>query len=306
MNIAIKQMFEKYQCHNQRDYLNALKEIIQEIALLGLWRAKFYEKAAFYGGSALRILYGLDRFSEDLDFTLLKTDDKFELDIYNQFIQKELNGFGFDVCVEKKIKRIDSAIESAFIKASSKTQLLMIEAPKDMRDTLHSMHLIKIKMEVDTDPPGKFETEAKTLLTPIPFSVNSLTLPNLFAGKIHALLCRPWQKRVKGRDWYDFVWYISHDRSVNLTHLQERLVQSGSWDNKHKLTRERLKDLLLAKISSTDFSSAKADASQFIKDQQALALWSSFFFVELLDKLKTTSLGAVDRKSITPPPQTDH
>lgn len=289
MHIAIKQMLEKYPCQNQRDYLNALKEIIQEISLLGLWRAKFYEKAAFYGGSALRILYGLDRFSEDLDFTLLKVDDEFELDTYNQFIEKELSSFGFEVKVEKRVKNIESTIESAFIKANSKVQLLTIEAPNDIIDTLHSMHLIKIKMEVDVNPPGKFTTEAKTLLRPIPFSVNSLTLPDLFAGKIHALLCRPWQKRVKGRDWYDFVWYISNSRVVNLVHLQERLVQGGAWDDKNKLTQERLNDLLLAKIDATDFSNAKVDASPFIKDQQALEMWSPAFFIELLGKLKTTS-----------------
>ncbi len=287
MHVAVKQMLEKYPCQNQRGYLNALKEIIQEVALLGLWRAKFYEKAAFYGGSALRILYGLDRFSEDLDFTLLEGDDKFDIDLYNQFIEKELRSFGFEASVEKKIKNIKSTIESAFIKANSKIQLLTIEAPNDIIDILPSMHLIKIKMEVDVNPPGKFTTEAKTLLQPIPFSVRSLILPDLFAGKIHALLCRPWQKRVKGRDWYDFVWYIGHDKAVNLMHLQERLVQSGAWDDKNKLTQERLKELLLAKINATDFSNAKVDASQFIKDPQALEMWSPMFFMELLDRLKT-------------------
>ena len=286
MHIAVKQMLEKYECHSQRDYLNALKEIIQEIALLGLWRAKFYEKAAFYGGSALRILYGLDRFSEDLDFTLLTVNDAFELSHYNHFIEKELSSFGFDVTVETKIKARESTIESAFIKANSKMQLLTIEAPQAMSDTLHSMHLLKIKMEVDVNPPGKFTTEAKTLLQPIPFSVRSLTLPDLFAGKIHALLCRPWQKRVKGRDWYDFVWYISHGRAVNLVHLQERLIQSGAWDMNDTLTEAHLHDLLRTRINATDFANAKVDASQFIKDQQALEMWSPVFFLELLGKLK--------------------
>jgi predicted nucleotidyltransferase component of viral defense system len=288
MHIAIKQMLEKYDCQNQRDYLNALKEIIQEIALLGLWRAKFHEKAAFYGGSALRILYGLDRFSEDLDFTLLKSDNDFDLSTYNQFIEKELSSFGFEVTVERKIKNIQSTIESAFIKANSRIQLLTIETPSDIIGTLHPTHLIKIKMEVDVNPPGKFTTEAKTLLQPIPFSVNTLTLPDLFAGKIHALLCRPWQKRVKGRDWYDFVWYVSKGSHVNLSHLQARLAQSGAWDDKNKLSLEQLKTLLLNKIHSTDFSNAKDDASQFIKDPQALDLWSTAFFVQLLDKLKTS------------------
>jgi predicted nucleotidyltransferase component of viral defense system len=286
MHIALQQMLEKYKCESQRDYLNAPKEIIQEIALLGLWRAKFQEKAAFYGGSALRILYGLDRFSEDLDFTLLKADNTFQLDTYNQAIEKELHGFGFDVKVEKKINSHQSTIESAFIKANSKIQLLTIEAPASMVDKLHSMHLIKIKMEVDISPPRKFSTEAKTLLQPIPFSVNTLTLPDLFAGKIHAILCRPWVTRVKGRDWYDFVWYLRQGVAVNLIHLQERLQQSDAWPHKKDLTLVELKNLLLTKIEATDFQNAKKDVLPFIKDSQALDLWTKAFFVGLLEKLK--------------------
>lgn len=285
MHTAIKQMLEKYNCQSQRDYLNALKEIIQEITLLGLWRAKFYEKAAFYGGSALRILHGLDRFSEDLDFTLLKPDETFDLSAYNPFIEKELGSFGFEINVEKKVKNVESTIESAFIKANSKIQLLTIEAPNNIIETLHSMHSIKIKMEIDINPPGKFTTEAKTLLQPIPFSVNTLTLPGLFAGKIHALLCRPWQQRVKGRDWYDFIWYVRNETPVNLVHLQQRLIQSGAWKNKKKLTLKQLQDLLLSKINSTNFENAKKDISPFIKDQQTLAMWSTPFFIQLVDKL---------------------
>src|SRR5579872_4522766 len=127
MHAAIKTMLSKYQCHSEQDYVNALKEIFQEISLLGLWRAKFYEKAAFYGGTALRILYGLDRFSEDLDFSLLKPEKNFDLSRYNQAIKDELNSFGFEVTVETKIKNTDSNIESAFIKAETKKQFILID-----------------------------------------------------------------------------------------------------------------------------------------------------------------------------------
>lgn len=286
MNLVVKQMLAQYDCHGQDDYIHALKEIIQEIALLGLWRAKFHEKAAFYGGSALRILYGLDRFSEDLDFTLLHKDNNFQLDSYNQAIEKELKGFGFEVTVEKKTKSKQSAIESAFIKANSKMQLLHIEAPVHVTDKLHSMHTIKIKMKVDIHPPGKFSTESKTLLQPIPFSVNTVVLPDLFAGKIHAILCRPWVKRVKGRDWYDFVWYVSRGHAVNLVHLQERLVQSGAYQPGDKLTLVQLQQLLIAKIETTDFANARVDVALFIKDQHVLALWSTAFFTDLVHRLK--------------------
>ena len=209
MNDSVQSMLEKYKPRSEQDYTNALKEIIQEIALLGLWRSKFYEHAAFYGGSALRILYQLNRFSEDLDFSLLKPDPEFTLAPYNQSICDELNAFGFTVEVKTKEKQVNTSIESAFIKANTKTQLMMIHAPQSLIQQTHGMHQLKIKMEVDTDPPAGFQTEVKTLLQPIPFSVKTYTLPDLFAGKIHALLCRPWKIRVKGRDWYDFIWYIT-------------------------------------------------------------------------------------------------
>ena len=282
---AIKQMLKKYQCHSQQDYINALKEIFQEIALLGLWRAKFFEKAAFYGGSSLRILYGLDRFSEDLDFSLLTKDKSFNLDPYNKAIAKELEAFGFKAKVDTKIKQLESDITSAFIKAESKTQLITIEAPSNIIKNIHHMQTIKIKMEVDTNPPGLFSTETKFLLQPIPFSVKSFTEPGLFAGKIHALLCRPWVQRVKGRDWYDFAWYIGRNTPVNLSHLQERLVQTNAWQAKDALSKNNLFDIFIQKIEETDFDQAKADISPFIKDSSNIDIWSKEFFKEILKKI---------------------
>lgn len=289
MHHAIKTMLAKYECHTEQDYINALKEIFQEIALLALWRAKFYEKAAFYGGSALRILYGLDRFSEDLDFTLLKEDKHFSLSSYNRAISEELKSFGFEVTVETKNKNIESAIESAFIKAESKKQLIVIETPKDIVTPLHSMHTIKIKMEVDTAPPGKFNTDVKNILQPLPFSIKTLTQPDLFAGKIHALLCRPWQTRVKGRDWYDFVWYIGRAIPVNLVHLRERLIQTKAWNKNTKLTDKDLTELLTKKIKETDFENAKKDVIFFLNDKYAVNLWSTAFFLEITQKILTLS-----------------
>lgn len=289
MHEVVKTMLKKYSCHSEQDYVNALKEIFQEIALLGLWRSKFYEKAAFYGGSALRILYGLDRFSEDLDFTLLQKDKNFNLDTYNLAIKEELNSFGFQVKVATKNKNIETNIESAFIKAETKKQLLIIDAPTDILGHIHPMHTIKIKMEVDTNPPGKFQTETKYILNPIPFSVKTLTQPNLLAGKIHAILCRPWQKRVKGRDWYDFVWYIAREIPVNLFHLQARLAQSNAWPKNESLLENDLINLLTKKINGTDFENAKKDVIPFLKNKNSTDLWSKKFFLEVLEKLTILS-----------------
>ncbi len=198
MQEAIAQMLTKYECKSADDYVHALREILQEIALLGLWRSKFFEKAAFYGGTALRTLYGLDRFSEDLDFSLLEPMADFELKRYSDALEKELVAFGFEVSVEVKNKSVETAVQSAFLKGNTANQLLVIQAGEEIVRQIPPGQIVRIKLEIDTDPPGGFATENKYLLQPIPFSVRSYTLPNLFAGKMHALLCRRWKNRVKG------------------------------------------------------------------------------------------------------------
>ncbi len=288
MNPAILSMLERYKCVTARDYENALKEIMQEIALLGLWRAKFFEHAAFYGGTALRILYGLDRFSEDLDFSLLKPQAEFKLDEYLGAIGDELKGMGFAVTVEEQNKNIETAIESAFIKAGTKEHLLKIKVPGAVSDKIQKNTLMQIKLEVDTDPPPGFETEAKPILQPITFAVNTYRKPDLFAGKIHAVLQRKWKTRVKGRDYYDFVWYIAKEEPVHLSHLEQRLRQSGGWGGEVPLKHSDLLDLLKKKFSELDIAAAKRDILPFIKDPAAIEVWSKEFFVSLLPKLNST------------------
>lgn len=285
MNNALSLMLKKYHCHQLRDYENALKEIIQEITLLGLWRAKFFDKAAFYGGTALRILYGLDRFSEDLDFTLLTAISDFKLDKYNVAIKEELSSFGFKVVVDTKQKNVDTAIESAFIKAETRQQLILIEAPVSLVASIPKMQTLKVKVEVDTSPPPHINTEVKTLLHPIPFSVKTVSQPDLFAGKLHAILCRKWKNRIKGRDWYDFYWFIAHNIMLNREALRQRLIQTHIWHEKKDLTASDIKKLLLAKIEQVDFKAAKQDVLPFIKDKQALALWGPQFFTALVEKI---------------------
>ncbi len=289
MNPALQSMLGKYKCETRQDYENALKELIQELALLGLWRAKFFEHAAFYGGSSLRILYGLDRFSEDMDFSLLEPRSDFELQPYLDAIKVELNSMGIVVNVEKKIKSLETSIDSAFIKADTKEHLIRFEVPEEIAARVQHTERLKIKLEVDTDPPGGFETEAKILLQPIAFSVNTYKLPALFAGKLHAVLARAWQNgRVKGRDYYDLVWYIGRDVPVQLSHLEQRLRQTGTWTSEKSMTRKDLLNLLEQKFSNLDLNLAKKDIIPFIRDPQAVALWSREFFRQLLPLLKVT------------------
>ena len=287
MNPAIKSMLDRYNCETRQDYENALKEIIQEVALLGLWRSKFFQHAAFYGGTSLRILYGLDRFSEDLDFSLLTPNKDFELQPYLDAISSELKSLDFNVQIAEKIKNIDTAIDSAFIKADTKEHLLKIEVPEAIAQRIARTDRLKIKLEVDTNPPGGFETEAKILLQPIPFSVNTYKQPDLFAGKIHAVLQRNWQNgRIKGRDYYDFVWYVGRTTPVHLQHLEQRLRQTGGWTATKKLTKQELLKMLEEKFSQLDFELAKKDILPFIRDDAAVQLWSQDFFTSLLRRLE--------------------
>ncbi len=283
MHEAIRQMLEKYDCRRLEDYVQALREILQEIALLGLWRSKFFERAAFYGGTSLRILHGLDRFSEDMDFSLLSSKKNFNLGRYGDALQREMRAYGFDVWTETKSKRTTSAIQSAFLKANTLKQLLIIEAGEEIVRELPKGQQVKIKVEVDTDPPGGFETEIAYLLQPIPFSVRVYTLPDLFAGKMHALLCRKWKQRVKGRDWYDLIWYVTHHPTLHLSHLEQRLRQSGDRD---VITPQVFRKDMHDAIDALDVDQAKRDIEPFVKNPETLDVWSHTFFHTLVDRIQ--------------------
>jgi predicted nucleotidyltransferase component of viral defense system len=282
MNHAIQQMLSNYECRNEGEYVNALREIMQEIALQGLWRGKFFEHAAFYGGTALRILYGLERSSEDLDFSLLKANPDFHLAGYGDALRREMESFGFKVEFSTKEKTAETRIESAFLKANTKTQMISIGVDQSLAGRIHSRQEIKIKLELDVDPPGGFQTEAKTLLRPMPHSVRVYILPDLFAGKLHAVLCRKWRNRAKGRDWYDMVWYAANHPVVDLAHLEVRMRQSGDYPDDKTLTLPRLKEFLNAAIDGIDIDALKADVLPFVRDPQSLDLWSKDFFREII------------------------
>ena len=288
MHDAVSNMLERYECHTRDDYTNALREILQEVALLGLWRSKFFEHAAFYGGTALRLLYGSDRFSEDLDFSLLKTDDAFSLGNYGEALCREISSFGFEVDFDDRKKARPSAVESAFLKANTYRQLVLIGVAEEFLHDLHPAKNLKIRLEVDTDPPGNFETETRYVLRPVPFPVRTYRLPDLFAGKLHAILCRKWKTRVKGRDWYDLVWYVAQHPQVRLAHLESRMRQSGDYTGDVELTPEILQALLRRAVDGLDVEKARREVAPFIKDQRALDVWSREFFAEVI-----TRIGAI-------------
>ena len=287
---AIGKMLEKYDLSTADKTYEALREILQEIVLLGLYRAGFFDHAVFYGGTALRILYGLDRFSEDLDFSLLKADKHFDLGVYEKSIVETLKTFGFEVNIQ--LKNQEGIIKSAFLKGNTAQHLLNIKAPEDVIAKYGQGRLVKIKFEVDTQPPLDFKSEKKTQLLPAPFMIHSMRLSSLFAGKIHAILCRNWTSRPKGRDWYDLVWYISHDHSVDLKHLNARLQQSCDWQKREgvsfeeAVTQTSLLALLKKRIEALDISSAKRDVEAFVADIRVLDIWSREFFLGVVEKVR--------------------
>jgi predicted nucleotidyltransferase component of viral defense system len=285
MNSAIKNMLPNQLSGQPDELIQSLREILQSLALLGLWRARFFEQAAFYGGTALRVLYGLDRFSEDLDFSLLHPDESFHFEKYGASLQKELNAFGFETTFEVKHKSVDTAIESAFLKGNTYTSLLQVEAPKEITDRINKQSVIKIKLEIDTNPPQDFNTEMKYIFSPIPFAVRSYTLPSLFAGKIHALLCRKWKNRVKGRDWYDFIWYVSKYPQLNLAHLEQRMRQSGHYSKDEPLNYSYLMTLLAEVIENLDVKNARNEVTPFVKATNSLDIWSKDFFLEAAKRI---------------------
>ena len=285
MHDAVRGMLERYSCSTRDDYINALREILQEVALLGMWRSKFFEHAAFYGGSALRILHALDRFSEDMDFSLLKPDPSFSMKSRGEALKREIRSFGFDMNFHPLRRTERSTIESAFLKGNTLTNLLEIKAPEELLRDMHANTLLKIKLEVDIDPPGGFKTETQYVLQPIPFAVRSYSLPDLFAGKIHAVLCRKWRNRVKGRDWYDMVWYIGQHPEIRLSHLEARMRQTGHYTEEGKLTLEILRELLLNAVEGLDVEQAREEVTPFVRDPRGLEIWSKEFFSRIIERI---------------------
>ncbi len=285
MHQAILDLLEKYTLKTSSDYENALKEIIQQATLVGLWRAGFFEYAAFYGGTALRIFYGLDRFSEDLDFTLLKQQSEFDFSKYFRAITEELLSLGFSIDIVEKEKQNRGNIESAFLKGDTETNILNVGAPIDILNMVPKGKLLKVKFEIDVNPPDIFRTENRFLLEPIPCSVKIISPSYLFAGKMHALLFRKWKERVKGRDWYDLVWFIKKEIPLNLEHLHKRINQSES-NTKEKFTKEKLKKIYFDSVDKLDIQKAKRDVIPFIKNNLELDIWSKEFFCYLFEKIK--------------------
>lgn len=252
---------------------NAEQEVCQKIALAGLHRGGFFDHAAFYGGTCLRMFYGLPRFSEDMDFSLTQKRDDIHLENYFDAIREEFNLAGFDITITKKEKKAFGKVESAFLKENTEAYDIKFQTKKT----------VKVKIELDTDPPLLFNTEQKLLMQPYSFMVRCFTLPDLYAGKMHALVYRAWQRRVKGRDWFDFEWYVRNGVPLSFRHLQERIREF----NGAIVSPEEFMDKLRKKIVETDIENVKQDVIPYIEpnQQRDLDIWSNEYFLMLADKI---------------------
>lgn len=265
-------MLSAYDLFTEQQKWNAIFEVNQQVILAGLYNGGFFDVAAFYGGTCLRIFHGLQRFSEDMDFSLLAPDDKFDFTKYFQPIIDEFAIVGIEVEIKKKGKKNFGKVESAFLKDNTDVYDISFQTDKS----------IKIKIEVDTQPPLNFRTEQKLLLQPHSFMTRCFVLPDLFAGKVHALVYRAWKNRVKDRDWYDFEWYVRHNIPLGFTHLAERALQFNNERIERDIFIAQLKD----RLASANINQVKNDVLPFVKNPNELDIWSNDYFVQLVDRMK--------------------
>ncbi|MBR1545419.1 MAG: nucleotidyl transferase AbiEii/AbiGii toxin family protein [Prevotella sp.] len=271
MNTFFEQALSHYNVNDAKSKQNAIYEITQQVILSGLHRGGFFDRSAFYGGTCLRLFYQLPRFSEDMDFSLLAPDEHFNFENYFQPIIDEFSQIGRVVEIKKKDKKMFGRVDSAFLKDTTDVYNVSFQTEKTT----------KIKIEVDTMPPLQFHTEQKLLSFPQSLMIRCFTLPDLYAGKMHALVFRNWKTRVKGRDWYDFEWYVRHRVPLDFNHLQERIREF----NGTEMSREEFISMLRTRLSTTDIEAVKLDVAHFVINPQELDIWSNDYFLQLADMI---------------------
>lgn len=272
MRDIYQSMLADYDLSSVQGKRNATFEVNQQIILAGLHNGGFFQHAAFYGGTCLRIFHGLERFSEDMDFSLLSPDANFDFTHYFQPIVEQFALLGRNVEITQKDKRNFGKVESAFLKDTTEVYNVSFQTEK----------AIKIKIEVDTNPPLRFQTEQRLLLLPTSFMTRCFTLPDLIAGKMHALTFRAWGNRVKGRDWYDFEWYVRHKVALDFPHLQERIRQF----NGVEMSREEFIAELKTRLTLADMKQVKADVLPFVRNPHELDIWSNDYFLQLAQMIR--------------------
>jgi predicted nucleotidyltransferase component of viral defense system len=280
----IQDRLDQYTCKSAIEEEQALREITQEVVLAALGRTDFFAQAALQGGTCLRVFYGLNRFSEDLGFVLRDTNQAFDLKCYLRSVAEELAAYGYRLEIQDPSKA-GVAVKKAFLKDDSICRVLDLGYMRADRST----RKIRVKLEVDTHPPSGSGFEAKFLDFPFVSSVVLQDLPSLFAGKLHALLCREY---VKGRDWYDFIWYTGRSTGINQPLLASAIRQQGPWKDQDILVDKAWCVTELRRvIASIDWPKAAEDVRRFLRPNELPSLkhWSVELFLAQVEKMASTT-----------------
>ncbi len=282
MSRILEERLKGYNAETAEGEFDALREILQEVILSGLSDTDFFNLAVFQGGTCLRLIHGLRRFSEDLDFVLLAAQPRFDWSAYEKKINARCNLYGFEPEFLNKENQVNS-VKKMLVKQGSLSDLVSFTHTQDPR------RKIRIRLDIDVNPPSGLSSETSFLDFPLPYRLHIPTINCLFAGKCHALLCRQY---TKGRDLFDFQWFVSKHVEPDLEYLKSTLIQSGPWEgNDINVTPSWLKLALIERISSLDWNAAKDDIFRFLPEREVetVLLWSRDFFLSRIEKLFTYS-----------------
>jgi len=286
----VREMLSRYDISDPNIASRALREVLQELVLYSLYQARFFDSVVFYGGTALRIIHGLDRFSEDLDFSVRKEAGNFSFSSFGERIIKGLEEFGIESVFEnQEYKSGGQGIARSNVRTGPISDILSVGTSgslKEISRLFPANQNVRIRLEVDTGPPGSFQEESSFLLYPIAFPVLTMRLSSLFAGKMCALLCRLWRGRVKGRDWFDFIWFLKKNATLDLGYLEDKLRGSGNFESSDPLSLAEVKKMYLARVESLDVEGAIRDVSPFLRDVASIHAWSREFFMSLADRIE--------------------
>lgn len=278
MNRILEERFRGYNAETTEEEFDALREILQEVILSGLSDTDFFNLAVFQGGTCLRLIHGLRRFSEDLDFVMLDAQSRFDWSTYEKNIASRCNLYGFEPEFLNRENQT-GPVKKMLVRQGSISDLISFAHAQDPR------RKIRIRLEIDVNPPEGLFSETSFLDFPLPYRLQVPTINCLFAGKCHALLCRQY---TKGRDLYDFQWFVSKKVEPDLEYLENTLIQTGPWEGRDiQVTPSWLKLTLIERINSLDWNAAKDDILRFLPEGEieTVMLWGREFFLNRIDKL---------------------
>jgi len=243
---------------SDEEKLNRCRELIQFLCLKIFDEHKFFGNLAFTGGTALRVVFGARRFSEDLDFSLVRKDD-YSFSRMNGDLLKALTLAGLKAESKPKYEKPVHSTMLRFPGILKEIGLSPLEGQK-----------LSIKLEVDTNPPKGGHVQARIIQRAYVFNVVHFDLPSMFATKLHACFYRNY---LKGRDFYDFIWYMGNKVKPNFTLLNNAIAQTQGTNP--AINEGNFMEFLLKGIERVDFKEAQKDVERFLEDKSELRLFDA-------------------------------